>query len=92
VQSQHQSSASEEVSLQFDAGSSPRDIDWSETATLSLSEAAKVLGIHRSTAWDLYKRGQFPIRVLRVGGKLLVSKVLLRNFLLTGDQFGSVNE
>ena len=60
-------------------------IDFSTCATVSLAEAAVVLGVHRSTAWDLYKRGEFPVRVLQIGHKLRVTKHHLRRYLL-GEQ------
>jgi predicted DNA-binding transcriptional regulator AlpA len=59
-------------------------IDFSACATVSLTEAAKVLGVHRSTAWDLYRRGEFPTPVLQVGHRLRVTKVHLRRYLLGG--------
>jgi hypothetical protein len=62
----------------------PRRINLGERATVSLTEAALVLGIHRSTAWELHKRGEFPLPVLRVGHRLLVAKVHLERFLLSG--------
>ncbi len=64
--------------------SSPSRIDLTTCATVSLSQAAQILGIHRSTAWDLHKRGSFPVPVLKIGSRLRVSKVLLEGFLRTG--------
>ena len=60
-------------------------IDLTTCATISLAQAAHVLGIHRSTAWDLYKRDEFPVPVLRIGRSLRVAKIQLERFLLTGD-------
>lgn len=57
-------------------------IDPSTCATVSLAEAATVLGVHRSTAWELYRRGQFPVPVLQIGRRLRVSKVHLERLLL----------
>ncbi len=57
-------------------------IDFTSCATLSLAETAKVLGIHRSTAWDLYKRGEFPVPVLQIGHRLRVTKAQLQRYLL----------
>lgn len=57
-------------------------IDFTTCATLSLTEAATVLGIHRSTAWELYKRGEFPVPVLQIGHRLRVTKAQLRRFLM----------
>jgi excisionase family DNA binding protein len=54
-------------------------------ATLSLAEAAQVLGIHRTTAWSLLQRGQFPIPVLKVGSRNRVVESQLRQFLETGE-------
>jgi excisionase family DNA binding protein len=62
-----------------------RVIDFDSCATLSLAEAAKVLGIHRSTAWDLYKRGEFPVPVLAIGHRLRVTKLQLERYLLGGE-------
>jgi excisionase family DNA binding protein len=58
-------------------------IDTSTCATLSLAEAASVLGIHRSTAWDLYRRGEFPVPVLKLGRRLRVTKLQLQRYLLS---------
>lgn len=60
-------------------------IDKGECATVSLAEAAKVLGIHRSTVWELHRRGKFPIPVLQIGSRLRVPKVHLERFLLCGE-------
>lgn len=57
-------------------------IDPNVCATVSLAEAARVLGIHRSTAWDLYKRGEFPVPVLQIGHRLRVAKLHLERYLL----------
>ena len=63
-----------------------------ECATLSLPEAALILGIHRSTAWDLHKQGRFPVPVLRIGNRLRVTKASLERFLQLGDQDHSHTE
>jgi Helix-turn-helix domain len=60
-------------------------IDLTSCATLSFVEASRVLGIHRSTAWDLHRRGGFPVPVLRIGNRLRVTKAHLERFLLTGE-------
>jgi len=61
-------------------------IDFSQCATVSLAEAALVLGIHRSTAWDLHKRGEFPVPVLQIGHRLRVTKRQLERYLLGGAE------
>lgn len=54
-------------------------------ATMSLAEAAVILHIHRTTAWQLYRRGEFPVPVLKVGANLRVVKAHLQQFLDTGE-------
>jgi hypothetical protein len=54
-------------------------------ATMSLAEAAVILHIHRTTAWQLYRRGEFPVPVLKVGTNLRVVKAHLQRFLDTGE-------
>jgi excisionase family DNA binding protein len=49
--------------------------------TLSLAEAAKVLGIGVSTAYRLCSRGEFPVPVLRIGGTVKVSTKRLRAYV-----------
>jgi excisionase family DNA binding protein len=55
-----------------------------EPLTISLGEAADLLGIHRSTAWNLQSRGNFPVPVLRIGSSLRVKKANLMKFIETG--------
>lgn len=64
--------------------SDPTVIDFGSCATVSLAEAATVLGVHRSTAWELWKRGEFPVPVLRIGTRLRVTKHHLASYLLGG--------
>ena len=68
----------------FSYESTPNDLDLTSCATVSLANAAKVLGVHRSTAWDLQRRGEFPVPVLRIGSRLRVTKLSLAQFLRTG--------
>jgi predicted DNA-binding transcriptional regulator AlpA len=62
-----------------------RYIEKAECATVSLPEAARVLGVNCTTAWDLLKRGEFPIRVLILGSRNRVMKMDLARFL-AGDE------
>ena len=55
-----------------------------EQATFSLVEAGKILGIGRSTAYDLARQGRLP--VLRLGRKLLVPKIALERMLAEAGQ------
>ena len=59
-------------------------IDMDACATMSLADAALVLGIHRSTAWELHRRGEFPVPVLEIGHRCRVTKIHLERFLLAG--------
>lgn len=52
---------------------------------MNLSEAAAVLNIHRTTAYGLYHRGEFPVPVFKVGANLRVVKAHLQRFLDTGE-------
>ena len=62
----------------------PIRIDLNACATLSLADAALVLGIHWSTASELYRRGEFPVPVLQIGRRCRVTKIHLERFLLAG--------
>ena len=48
-------------------------------ATVSPAEAAKAFGISRSHAYELARVGQFPARVLKVGGR---SRVVTASILV----------
>jgi excisionase family DNA binding protein len=54
--------------------------------TLSISEAAQLLGIGVSTAYRLSSRGEFPIPVLRIGGIVKVSLKRLRDYVEAGGE------
>ena len=52
-----------------------------EKTTISVEDAARTLGIGRSLAYDLARRGELP-GVLRLGSKRLrVSRAALENYL-----------
>jgi hypothetical protein len=40
--------------------------------TTDLNTAAEIIGIGRTLAYDLAKKGNFPVRILRIGGRVLV--------------------
>ncbi|MBO2448680.1 helix-turn-helix domain-containing protein [Actinomadura barringtoniae] len=44
---------------------------------LDLLAAARILGMGRTKAYELAKRGEFPCRVIRVGGSYVVPTVEL---------------
>ena len=62
-----------------------KEISKPVSEMMSLSEVAAILDIHRTTAWSLYRRGEFPVPVLKVGGNLRVVRVHLQQFLDTGE-------
>lgn len=42
------------------------------TATVSITEAAKLLGIGRSSAYEAARNGSFPVPVLRINTRFVV--------------------
>jgi len=50
-----------------------------ERATLSVQEAAQLLGISRDAAYDAARRGELP--TLKFGRRILVSKAVLDRIL-----------
>jgi excisionase family DNA binding protein len=56
-------------------------IDLNSCATMSIPQVAKVLGIHKSTAYELIKRDEFPVPVIPLGGTYRVTKVAVRRLL-----------
>lgn len=53
--------------------------------------AGRALGMGRTLAYDLAKRGQFPVRVLRLGNKYRVARAdLLRQLGEVDDQAKAV--
>ncbi|MBF8191485.1 helix-turn-helix domain-containing protein [Nonomuraea sp. K274] len=49
--------------------------------TLDLMTAAQVLGIGRTTAYSLAKKGEFPVRLIRIGDLYRVSTAELLQLL-----------
>lgn len=52
-----------------------------EILTVSLTEAAKMLGVSRSTAYSLAAKNEFPLPIIRIGKQLKVSRQKLREFV-----------
>lgn len=51
----------------------PHEVEYrAEKRTLSMQEFSKQSGIPRSTLYDLANAGEFPCRILRVGGRWYV--------------------
>lgn len=53
--------------------------------TVDINEAAAQLGIHAATAYRLIKRGEFPVRVLRIGRIFRISQSELDSYLAGGQ-------
>lgn len=49
--------------------------------SFDLMVPAKALGIGRTLAYDLAKRGEFPVRVLRIGNRYRVTRADLLRYL-----------
>lgn len=58
--------------------------------TYSIEEAAAALGVGRSTAYDAIKRGEFPVPVIRVGARLVVSRAALDALLDPDGKEGAI--
>ncbi len=53
--------------------------------TLTVEQAAAQLGIGRSLAYELARRGELP-GALRLGGRIVVSRAALERFLAGEDR------
>lgn len=58
-------------------------------ATLSLAEAAELLGIGRSTAYQAVRAGKFPSPVLRVNSRIVIPTAPLLKVLGLDDLPGT---
>ena len=54
--------------------------DENGSATLTVAEAAKLLGIGRQTAYDLVAQGKLP-GAIRLGRRIVVSRIVLQEVL-----------
>lgn len=43
-----------------------------QSPTVSLAEAAEILGISRSTAYAAVHSNEFPVQVIKIGGRYVV--------------------
>lgn len=54
--------------------------------TLNIEDAARLLGINRSTAYELARRDALPVPVIRLGRRMVVSRRAMETLLGTnGD-------
>lgn len=49
--------------------------------TITIPDACKILGISATTGYALAARKEFPVRVLRLGRKMLVSRTEMDSYL-----------
>lgn len=55
------------------------------TPTVSVPEAGAALGIAKNASYLAAQRGDFPLRVIKIGGKMRVSTAELRKLLLGSE-------
>jgi excisionase family DNA binding protein len=54
-----------------------------DSLTMTIPEMARALGISRGLAYELARRGELPVKVIRLGEKrMVVSRQALEEFLL----------
>lgn len=60
--------------------------------TLNIEDVARLLGINRSTAYELARRNEFPVPIIRLGKRMVVSRravaALLGGLRADDDDFG----
>ncbi len=52
-----------------------------ERRTVTVTEAARQLGISRSFAYQAIAKGIFPVPVIRIGARVVVSRAALDRYL-----------
>jgi len=65
-----------------------QDADWGNTAarTVTVEQAARVLGIGRGLAYQAVKRGDIPS--IRIGGRILIPRARILELLGEDDGRG----
>ena len=61
-----------------------------DSMTVTVQEAAKLLGISRNLCYDAVAKGQIP--AVRVGRRLLVPRIALHNLLAAPSPRGDCDE
>jgi len=64
----------------------------SQRQTVTIAEAAKLLGIGRNLCYELARRGELPVPVLRCGRRLLIPKRSLERILGEGELAASCKD
>jgi excisionase family DNA binding protein len=60
-----------------------------DSLTMTIPEAARALGISRGLAYELAKRDELPVKVLRLGEKrMVVPRLALEELLSNGKDIG----
>jgi excisionase family DNA binding protein len=54
-------------------------------STVTVEEAAQLLGIGRSLAYEAVRTGSFPVPVIRVGARYLIPRAALERLLMGDD-------
>jgi excisionase family DNA binding protein len=68
------------------------DISINNNLTMTIKEVGNALGISRGLAYDLARRGELPVPVIKIGIKrMVVSRQAVEN-LLAGHQDRGINE
>ena len=57
-----------------------------DSLTMTIPEVAGALGISRGLAYELAKRGELPVPVIRCGRRLLVSREKVNDLLGGGGE------
>lgn len=55
-----------------------------ERATLSVMEAAMIMGVSKNVAYEAVRQGEIPS--IRLGGRILVPRTALERLLKTGNR------
>ncbi len=64
------------------------EMDWRAKATVTVEEAARILGLGRASAYTAANNGELP--TVQIGRRLLVPVARLRRML--GEQTDTINE
>ncbi len=59
-----------------------------ERLTMSVPEFARVFSISRGLAYDLARRGELPVKVIRLGRRMVLSRRAVETLLEAGKQSG----
>ncbi len=70
----------------------PHDRPDGTPATVALMTAARTLGIGRTKAYELAKRGEFPCRVIKIGDRCRVPFAALLRLLDGPDHNGTAQD